>query len=312
MDSTVTLTLAAFVVVAATVALMGAAAYWLIPSIRRERLTPGPAPEGSLGSVMRWSAPQTWWERLVMAVGRPTAPREVQNISKLRRQLGWAGYYSPHAVTIYTGTRFVLAGVLGAVAPILIVLLDYPLARPFLTTLGLAYLGFIVPPLMLRRLIKRRQQAIAEALPDFLDLLTVCVEAGMSFDAALARICDQPEVEGKPLYQEIIRMNREIGAGRPRSEALRAFAERCGVQDVRTMVSVFVQSERLGTSMGRALRVHSDTARVQRRHRIEAQAYVAPLKMIFPTIIFLTPAFFLVALAPSLLGFLAVMSRMGR
>ena len=129
----------------------------------------------------------------------------------------------------------------------------------------------------------------------------------MSFDAALARISEQPEVGGNPLYQEIIRMNREVGAGRPRAEALRAFAERCGVQEVRTMVSVFIQSERLGTSMGRALRVHSDTARAQRRHRIEAQAYVAPLKMIFPTIIFLTPAFFLVALAPALLGFLGVM-----
>jgi tight adherence protein C len=93
---------------------------------------------------------------------------------------------------------------------------------------------------------------------------------------------------------------------------LRALADRCGVQDVTTMVSVFIQTERLGTSMGTALRVHSDTARVQRRHRLEAQAYLAPLKMIFPTIIFLTPAFFLVALAPSLLGFLAVMNGWGQ
>ena len=134
----------------------------------------------------------------------------------------------------------------------------------------------------------------------------------MSFDAALARISEQPEARESALHQEIVRMNLEVGAGRPRVEALRAFGARCGVQDVTTMVSVFVQTEKLGTSMGRALRIHSDTARTQRRHRLEAQAYLAPLKMIFPTIIFLTPAFFLVALAPSLLGFLAVMGSMGK
>jgi tight adherence protein C len=307
MDPALTITLTAFVVVAVTVVVIGAAAYRLLPTIRRDRL----APETALGrggvSVLRWTAPRAWWQRIVEAVGRQTAPREAENVSKLRQRLGWAGYTSPQAVAVYTGARFLLAAVMGAIVPLASFLLDQQVDHPFLYPIALAYFGFFGPPLMLGRMIKSRKEKITSALPDFLDLLTVCVEAGMSFDAALARIAEQPEVGQSPLFQEIIRMNQEVGAGRPRAEALRAFANRCGVQDVTTMVSVFIQSERLGTSMGRALRVHSDTARAQRRHRIEAQAYVAPLKMIFPTIIFLTPAFFLVALAPSLMGFMAIM-----
>jgi tight adherence protein C len=294
-----------FVLVAATVALAGAAAYRLIPGVRRDRFVPATPAERRGISIMRWSAPQAWWQRFVEAVGRRTAPREAENISKLRTRLMWAGYQSPSAVAIFTGARFVLAAALGSIVP-LATLFGYKAPNPVLMPLGLAYVGFIIPPLVLRRLASRRQDAITSALPDFLDLLTVCVEAGMSFDAALARVSEQAKA-GAPLYQEVMRMNQEVRAGRPRSEALRAFAARCGVQDVTTMVSVFIQSERLGTSMGRALRTQSDTARVERRHRIEEQAHLAPLKMIFPTIIFLTPAFLLVALAPSLLGFLAMM-----
>ena len=311
MDPTIAVALTAFTIVAATVAIAGAAAFRLLPGIRRDRLVPGTASD-QRDSILRWSAPQAWWQRFVGAVGRRTAPREAGNISKLRQRLGWAGYHAPHAAAIYTGSRFVLAIVLGVLYPLSGLVLGRTMPNTLLGSLALAYVGFWLPAAFLRRLTSNRQDEITRSLPDFLDLLTVCVEAGMSFDAALARISEQPEARESALHQEIVRMNLEVGAGRPRVEALRAFGARCGVQDVTTMVSVFVQTERLGTSMGRALRVHSDTARTQRRHRLEAQAYLAPLKMIFPTIIFLTPAFFLVALAPSLLGFLAVMGSMGK
>ena len=311
MDSTLLFALASFIVVAAVVSIAGAVAYLVIPSIRRDRLVPQLATAGD-SSVLRWSDTQVWWQRLVEAVGRKTGPKEEENVSKLRQRLAWAGLHSPNSVAIYTGSRFVLAIVLALTYPVSGLVLGQAMPNTILVSVGLAYLGMWLPTFILRRLIKRRQDSITLALPDFLDLLTICVEAGMSFDAAIARICNQPDVTRAPLYQELMRMHLEIGAGRPRAEALRALSDRCGVQDVTTMVSVFIQTERLGTSMGTALRVHSDTARVQRRHRMEAQAYLAPLKMIFPTIIFLTPAFFLVALAPSLLGFLAVMGGMGK
>jgi tight adherence protein C len=311
MDSLLVMTLGAFVLVMSAVAVAGALAYRFLPVIRRERLVPEYAATAD-SSVLRWSATDVWWQRLAEAVGRKTAPREEGNLSKLRQRLAWAGLHSPNGVRIYTGSRFVLAIALALAYPFAGLIIGEALPNTLMVSLALAYMGMWLPAFVLRRLIARRREAITLALPDFLDLLTICVEAGMSFDAALARICNQPDVTKNPLYQELTRMHLEIGAGRPRAEALRALADRCGVQDVTTMVSVFIQTERLGTSMGTALRVHSDTARVQRRHRLEAQAYLAPLKMIFPTIIFLTPAFFLVALAPSLLGFLAVMNGWGQ
>lgn len=311
MDPSIAVALIAFLIVAATVAVVGAAAFRLLPGVRRDRLVPGTV-SARRDSILRFSAPQAWWQRFVEAVGRRTGPREAGNISKLRQRLGWAGYHSPNAGAIYTGSRFVLAVVLGVLYPLLGLVLGRSMPNPLLGSLAFAYIGFFLPAVFLRHLISSRQDEITRALPDFLDLLTVCVEAGMSFESALARISEQPEARRSAFHQEIVRMNLEVGAGRPRTEALRAFGARCGVQDVTTMVSVFVQTERLGTSMGRALRAHSDTARTQRRHRLEAQAYLAPLKMIFPTMIFLTPAFFLVALAPSLLGFLAVLRSFGK
>jgi tight adherence protein C len=107
-------------------------------------------------------------------------------------------------------------------------------------------------------------------------------------------------------------MHLEVRAGRPRDEALRAFGDRCGAQEVKAMVSAFIQSERLGTPLGRTLRVHAESARVQRRHRAEERAYLAPLKMIFPTVLFLMPSFFLVAMGPSLLALISAFKSLGR
>src|SRR5882724_7962079 len=107
MDATI-FALTTFLVVGGSIALVGAAAFRLLPGVRRDRLVPRTS-ETSPDSILRWTATQAWWERLVEAVGRRTAPREAKNVSKLRARLGWAGYHSPNAVTIYTGARFVLA-----------------------------------------------------------------------------------------------------------------------------------------------------------------------------------------------------------
>lgn len=107
-------------------------------------------------------------------------------------------------------------------------------------------------------------------------------------------------------------MHLEVRAGRPREEAFRAFAERIDTDDIRSMVSAFIQTEKLGTSLGRTLRVQSDAARVQRRHRAETKAQLAPLMMLLPTVVFLMPAFMLVAMAPSLLKILQIMNNVGK
>ena len=133
----------------------------------------------------------------------------------------------------------------------------------------------------------------------------------MGFDAAVARVAEQPETRQSPLHEELIRMHLEVRAGRPRQEALRALGERCGVEEVKSMVGAFIQTEKLGTPLGKTLRVHADSARVQRRHRAEELAHLAPLKMLFPTVFFLMPAFFLVTLAPSVLGLLKLLKAIG-
>ena len=303
--------LAAFLVVAGAVGVTGALLLWLVPGIRRERfvVTAG-VPESR--SILRWNPARTWWQRLVEQVGQWTGPRKATNISKQRQRLVQAGCHQPGAVAIFTGTKCVLTVALGSVYPLVGLVVDRALPNALPISLCLAYSGFFLPDFYIRRRVRSRQEKITNALPDVLDLLTICVEAGMGFDAALARVAELPEGRHSPLHQELMRMNLEMRAGRPRQEALRAFAGRCGVQDVNTVVSIFIQTDRLGTSMGKALRVHSDTARVQRRHRIEERAYVAPLKMMFPTIVFLVPAFALVAMAPSLLGVLNALQGTGK
>ena len=133
----------------------------------------------------------------------------------------------------------------------------------------------------------------------------------MGFDAAVARVAEQPETRHRPLYAELMRMHLEVRAGRPRPEALRALGGRTGVEEVKSMVGAFIQTEKLGTPLGKTLRVHADSARVQRRHRAEELAHLAPLKMLFPTVFFLMPAFFLVTLAPSVLGLLKLFKAIG-
>lgn len=129
----------------------------------------------------------------------------------------------------------------------------------------------------------------------------------MGFDAAVHRVTEQPETQRSPLHQEMLRMHLEVRVGRPREETLQAFGERTGVAEVRTVVAAFIQTERLGTSLGRTLRVHAESARVQRRHRAEEQAHMAPLKMLFPTVFLLMPVFFLVAMAPLFLKVMEVL-----
>jgi tight adherence protein C len=178
-------------------------------------------------------------------------------------------------------------------------------------SLILAAVGFFLPDFWLRNRIKERKRKILFALPDVLDLLMVCVESGMGLDAALARVSEQQDTRSSPLHQELTRTQLEIRAGRPRAEAFRALGDRTGVQDVQALMGAFIQTDKLGTPLGKTLRVHADAARVQRRHRAEERAPLAPLKMLVPTVLFLFPAFFLVTMAPALLSLLRLFKALG-
>jgi tight adherence protein C len=284
---------------------------WRWPVVTRERL------EGH-GSALRDSTilrfePElaSRWQRIAARVGRALGPGDRARRSKFRERLVQAGYHDPRAVTTFLGAKVVFALIGFTVYPVYGLLIARVLPNMGLVSMLLGLLGFLLPDILLRQRLRQRQREIVEALPDVLDLLMVCVEAGMGFDAAVARIASMERSGASPLHQELMRMHLEVRAGRPREEAMRDFGERTGSAEVKRVVTAFTQAERLGTPLGRTLRVHAEAARVDRRHRAEAKAYAAPLKMIFPTAIFLMPAFMLIAMAPALLTLIKMMQSLG-
>ncbi len=168
-----------------------------------------------------------------------------------------------------------------------------------LIVLALAGLGFRLPDFFLSRRIARRQKEVQRAMPDTLDLLTICVEAGLGFDAAVGRVVEKRDDE---LSHEFGRVMTEMRMGRSRREALRSMVERTEVQDVNTFVSAIVQSEQLGVPISRVLHTQADQMRVRRRQRAEEAAHKAPIKMLFPMVFLIFPSMFVVILGPALPG----------
>jgi tight adherence protein C len=174
-----------------------------------------------------------------------------------------------------------------------------------LMLIALAILAFRIPDFLLARRIKRRQWEIQRALPDTLDLLTICVEAGLGFDAAVGRVVDKRDDE---LSHEFGRVLTEMRMGRSRREALRSLIERTDVRDVNTFVSAIVQSEQLGVPISKVLHTQADQMRVRRRQRAEEAAHKAPIKMLFPMVFLIFPAMFVVILGPALPGVFKMLS----
>lgn len=292
----------AFVVVLGVTLVSGLLVLRLWPAFRRERLAAAPAAGGSTSILRFGNEPESGLQRAIEKIGRNVVPKDTVRLTRYRTRLAQAGIHDPRGVTMLWGAKLACALVGLFAYPFFGFLVQRVLSRTLIVSLGLFAVGFLLPDFWLYNRIKERQRAILNMLPDVLDLLMVCVEAGLGFDSAVARVAEQEDLTRSPLHQELMRMHLEVRAGRPREETLRALGERCGVQEVRSMVSAFIQSDRLGTPLGKTLRVHAESARTQRRHRAEERASLAPLKMIFPTVLFLMPAFFLVAMAPSLLG----------
>ena len=160
-------------------------------------------------------------------------------------------------------------------------------------------LGYLGPDFWLGNRITARQARIRRGLPDVLDLLVICIEAGLSLDQATARTAQELSLTQPQLSDELGIVVLEQAAGRPRADAWRNLAERTDVDSVRNLVSVLVQAEKFGTSIARTLRVHSDTLRTQRRQQIEEQAAKTTVKLVFPLVLFIFPSIFLVTLGPA-------------
>jgi tight adherence protein C len=221
-------------------------------------------------------------------------PKSPTDVSRTRALLMQAGYREPRHVSIYYGIR----GACALVAVALAVSLGLTTRSP-LIPVGLAGLGFTLPRFALKRRIKARQHKIRLALPDALDLAVICVEAGLGLDQSIKRVAGDLRHAHPDLSEELELVVLEMRVGRPRVEALRNLAARTGVDDVRALVAVLVQTDRFGTSVAQALRVHSDALRTERRQRAEEQAAKTTIKMVPVLVFFLFPAMFFVTLGPA-------------
>jgi len=167
--------------------------------------------------------------------------------------------------------------------------------------------GFLLPDFVLRWKIRKRQEEITDSLPDGLDLLVVCVEAGLGLNAAFVKITEEFKLSSPALSEEFDIVNREMVAGKPRQEALRALTERTGVEDVKSLVAMLIQTEKLGTSLAQSLRVHSDSLRTRRRQKAEERAAKTTIKLVFPLVFLLFPSLFIVILGPGVLQIIAIL-----
>lgn len=224
-------------------------------------------------------------------------PRSQKEVSVVQQRLIRAGYRSESASNTFYGSKVLLPLVLCAVVAITGIGREDPFV---MYVLALA-LGFLAPDFWLGRRIKARQDAIRRGLPDALDLLVICIEAGQSLDKATARAAEELKEVRPAVSDELGIVVLEQRAGRPRTDAWRHFAERSDVDAVRNLVSVLLQSEQFGTSASKTLRVHSDTLRMQRRQKVEEQAAKTTVKLVFPLVFFIFPSLFLVTLGPAMI-----------
>lgn len=268
------------------------------------------APTSVLGSRLReigWQRPKpqpktAMRERFQQALdplsrALPISPSEV---SQTRLWLIQAGYRNAQHVTIYRGLRMLFAA-LGFFSVFVFTGFNSPMLL-----LGITGLGFFLPRFILKRKLKERQRRIRLGLPDGLDLTVICVEAGLSLDQAMMRVGQDLSHAHPELSTEFHLFDLETRAGKPRVEALRNLAERTGVDDVRSLVGTLIQTDRFGTSVAQALRVHSDSLRTDRRQRAEEQAAKTTVKMIIPLVLFVMPSLIFVTVGPAVIQLLHI------
>jgi tight adherence protein C len=228
-------------------------------------------------------------------------PKSPQEMGRLRRRLAVAGVTSFGAAIVYSVAEIVMPLVFGATA---FAFLAGPMK--YIGTVIAAIVGYMIPGLILARLITLQKRRIEDGVPDALDLMIVCVEAGSGLDQAILKTSEELMISHPALAKELQMITTEIRAGKPRLEAFKNFAARTKVDDVRTLVAMLVQTDRFGTSVAQALRTHAATSRTKRRQRAEERAAKIGVKLVFPLVFFLFPAFYVVTLGPAVIQFVRV------
>jgi tight adherence protein C len=261
----------------------------------RQRLRGLAGPAGVLEMALPLST-----DELDSTLARATKllPKSPKEMSRLQKRMARAGLRGPMPPILYTVAEVALPLLL-----LLLALLWFGTFYGLMLGTGLALMGYMLPGFWLSRQAEKRKKAIANGLPDALDLLIVCVEAGNGLDQAMAKAAEELSVSHRALSEELFIITTEIRAGKPRLEAFRNFADRTKVEDVRQLVSMLVQTDRFGTSISQALRTQAETCRTMRRQRAEERAQKLGVKLVFPLVFCLFPAMYVVTLGAAIIKF---------
>jgi tight adherence protein C len=233
-----------------------------------------------------------------------------KDTTAVRQFLVQAGYPDPRAVSVYWASRVSLGAGLAGLSMLGLPLLGLSTGQLLIGILWMGALGWVAPTFYVRSRLKTRQKEVQLALADMLDMLVVCVEAGLGLNQALVRVADEIEHVSTVMSEQLAMVNLEMRAGTPRDEALKNLAERTGLADIRSLVNMMIQTDRFGTSVADALRVHSETMRTKRRQRAEEAAAKTTIKLVFPLVLFVFPAMFLVVIGPSALAIYRTFSKL--
>jgi tight adherence protein C len=238
---------------------------------------------------------------ILMRLGRANKPSNESEVSAIREALVSAGYRHVQAPILFMGAKLLMSILaLGVAVIIPAKLLGFPTATSQLMLyVGAASAGYFLPMLWLRHAINQRKRKLLEAFPDALDLMVVCVEAGLGLDAAISRVSSEIRFAHRELAEEFNLVSLELRTGLSRAEALRNLSRRVDLEEVSSLVALLVQTEKFGTSVGQALRVHADSMRVNRQLRAEELAAKLPVKLLFPLVFFIFPSLFIVVLGPA-------------
>ena len=238
------------------------------------------------------------------AFGNLAKPKSTEDISHIRKDLLNIGYRGKNAVVIFIGIRVICALIPPATLFLFLLFVPTHLTHIRLMTfyILLVSAGYYLPTLWLRLKIAKRHEKLRNSFPDAVDMMVVCVEAGMGMDAAIERVGREIEFENDALSDELKLYNKEMRVGKTRRQALKDLAMRTGLEEMKTLATLLIQTDKFGTSVAQALKVHSDFMRMQRYQRAEERAAKLTVKLVIPLVLCLLPSVFVVILGPAIIN----------
>jgi tight adherence protein C len=266
--------------------------FWIRPSMAVDRLQQASAPASRASTPLKSNL-----RTLLDAAGRRMGSRE-KDRQRVIDQLARAGFRRPSALNLYNGTRGLASAVLSITITAGCMLRDIDSSTMIMAALGGALAGFAIPGEFLRMMGRRRKRAIQRALPNVLDLLTICVESGLGLDQAILHVSRELGRAHREMSEELSMINFETRAGKSRPDALRSLASRTGIQDIKELTAVLIQADRFGTSVAQTLRTYSTHLRVQARQLAEEKAAQLSVKLVFPIFFLILPSLFAITVGP--------------